>query len=125
MPKVNDIFSKLNGAKYLSTMDLRAIYHHIPLDKSSIPKTAFNSPFGKYEYVKVPFVLAQAPAYFQELMTGILKDFDFAIAYLDNIIIFSRTAEEHLSHLKKVFEKLWLAKLSMKLSKCHFSSKEI
>ena len=106
-------------------MDLGASYHHIPLDKSLIPKTTFNSPFGKYEYVKKPFRLAQAPAYFQELMTGILKDFDFTIAYLDDIIIFSRTAEEHLSHIKKVFEKLWSAKLSMKLSKCHFFSKEI
>ena len=106
MPKVGHIFSKLNGAKYFSTLDLRAGYHHIPLDKSSIPKTAFNSPFSKYEYIKVPFGLAQAPAYFQELMTGILKDFDFAIVYLDNIIIFRRTADEHLSHIKNVFEKL-------------------
>ena len=125
MPKVEDIFSKVNGTKYFSTLNLRAGYHHIPLDKSSIPKTAFDSPFRKYEYVKVPFRLAQAPTYFQELMTGILKDFDFAIAYLDDIIIFSRTAEEHLSHIRKVFEKLWSAKLSMKLSKCHFFSKEI
>ena len=85
----------------------------------------FNSPFGKYEYVKVPFGLAQAPACFQELMTGILKDFDFAIAYLDDIIIFSTTAEEHLSHIKQVFEKLCTAKLSIKFSKCHFFTKEI
>ena len=63
MPKVEDIFSKLNGAKYFSTLDLRAGYHI--LDKSLIPKTAFNSPFGKYEYIKVPFGLAQAPAYFR------------------------------------------------------------
>ena len=118
-------FSKLNGAKYFSTLDLRAGYHHIPLDKSSILKTAFNSPFGKYEYIKVPLGLAQAPAYFQELMIGILKDFDFAIAYLDDIIIFSKTAEEHLLHIRKVFEKLRSAKLSMKLSKFHFFSKEI
>ena len=60
----------------------------------------FNSPFGKYECVKVPFGLAQAPTYFQKLMTAILKDFDFAIAYLDDIIIFSTTVEEHLSHCK-------------------------
>ena len=97
--------------KYFSTLDLHAGYHHIPLDKSSIPKTTFNSPFGKYEYVKVPFGLVQAPAYFQELMTGILKDLNFAIAYLDDIIIFSRTAEEHLSHIKQVLEKLQAAKL--------------
>ena len=71
MPKVKDIFSKLNGAKYFSTPNLRAGYHHIALDKSLIHKTPFNSAFSKYEYVKVPFRLAQAHAYFQELMTGI------------------------------------------------------
>ena len=125
MPKVEDIFSKLNGANYFSTSDLWAGYHHIPLDKSSIPKTAFNWPFGKYEYVKVPFGLAQAPAFFQELMTGIIKEFNFAIAYLDDIIIFSTMAEEHLSHIKQVFENLCTAKLSVKFSKCHFFTKEI
>ena len=105
MPKVEDIFSKLNRVTYFTTLDLPAGYHHIPLDKPSIPKTAFNSPFGKFEYVKVPFGLAQAPAYFQELMTGILKDFPFAIAYLDNIIIFSNTPQEHLSHIHMVYKK--------------------
>ena len=120
MPKAEDIFSQLNGAKYFSTLDLRTGYHHISLDEESIPKTAFTSPYGNYEYVKVPFGLAQAPAYFQELMTGILKDFNFAIAYLDHIIIFSKTVEEHLDHIKQVFKKLRSAHLSMKLSKCHF-----
>ena len=125
MPKVEDTFSKLNGATYFTTLDLQAGYHHIPMDKPSIPKTAFNSPFRKFEYVKVPFGLAQAPAYFQELMTGILKDFPFAIAYLDNIIIFSKTPQEHLSHICMVFKKLESANLSMKKSKCSFFSKEI
>ena len=118
MPKVEDIFSKLNGATYFTTLDLRAGYHHIPLDKPSIPKTAFNSPFGKFEYVKVPFGLAQALAYFQELMTGILKDFPFVIAYPNDIIIFSRMPQKHLSHIQMVFEKLKLANLSIKKSKC-------
>ena len=94
MPKLEDIFSQLNGAKYFSTSDLRAGYHHIGLTADSIPKTAFTSPFGKYEYVKVPFRLAQAPAYFQELMTGVLKDLPFAMAYLDDIIIYSSTPED-------------------------------
>ena len=88
------------------TLDLRAGYHHIPLDKLSIPKTPFNSPFGKFEYVKVPFGLEQAPAYFQELMTGILMDLNFAKAYLDNIIRFSKTPKEHLLHIRMIFEKL-------------------
>ena len=125
MPKVEDIFSKLNGAAYFTTLDLHAGYHQMPLDKSPIPKTAFYSPFSKYEYVKVPFRLVQAPAYFQELMTGILKDFPFTIAYLDNIIIFSKTPEEHLSHMCMVFKKLNSANLSMKKSKCSFFLKEI
>ena len=67
----------------------------------------------------------QAPAYFQELMTSILKDFPFAIAYLDDIIIFSKTPQEHLSHICMVFEKLKSANLSMKKSKCSFFLKEI
>ena len=106
MPEVEDIFSKLNGATYFTTLDLHTVYHHIPLDKSYIPKTTFNSPFSRYEYVKVPFRLAQTPAYFQALMTGILKDFPFAIAYLDDIIIFSKTPKEHLLYICMVFEKL-------------------
>ena len=125
MPKVEDIFSQLNGAKYFSTLDLWAGYHYIPLDKSSIPKTAFTSLFGKYEYIKVPFGLSQALSYFQELMTGILKHFNFTIAYLDDIIIFNRTAEKHLKHIKQVLEKLRNAYLSLKLSKCYFFTKEI
>ena len=125
MPKVEDIFSQLSGAKYFSILDLRAGYHHIGLTTDLVPKTAFTSPFGKYEYVKVPFGLAQVPAYFQELMTGVLKDLPFAMAYLDDIIIYSSTPEEHLEHIKTVFEKLCHAKLSMKLSKCHFFTQEI
>ena len=125
MPQVEDIFSKLNRATYFTTLDHQAGYNHIPLDKPSIPKTAFNSPFGKYEYMKVPFGLAQAPAYFQELMTGILKDFNITIAYLDDTIIFSKTPQEHLSHIRMVFEKLKSANLSMKKGKCNFFSIEI
>ena len=125
MPQVEDIFSKLNGATYFTTLDLRAGYHHIPLDKPSILKMAFNSPFGKYKYFKVPLGFTHAPAYFQELMTGILKDFNLVIAYLDDIIIFSKTPQEHLLHIRKVFEKLRSAKLSMKMSKCNLFSKEI
>ena len=125
MPKVEDIFSQLYGAKYFSTLDLQVGYHQVPLDESSIVKTAFTSPFGKYKYIKVPFRLAKAPAYFQELITCVLKDIRFATAYLVDIIIFSRTTEEHLHHIRQVFKKLPTAHLSMKLSKWHFFTKEI
>ena len=95
MPRDEDIFSKPNGAKYFSTLNLNTGYHHIPLNEDSIPQTAFTSLFGKYEYLKVPFGLAQAPAYFQELMKKVLKVLTFTISYLDDIIIWSKTAEEN------------------------------
>ena len=125
MPKVEDIFSKLDIATYFTTLHLWAGYHHIPLHKHLIPKTTFNAPFRKNEYVKVTFSLAQVPAYFQELMTGILKDFNFTIAYLHDIIIFTKTPQEHPSHIRMVFEELKSANLCMKKSKCNFFSKEI
>ena len=64
MPKVEDIFSKLNGAMYFTTLDLQAGYHYTPLEKPSIPKKAFNSPFGKYKYIKVPFWISRSTSLF-------------------------------------------------------------
>ena len=99
MPRVEDFLAKLGKAKFSTTLDLRSGYHHIALDKESIKKTAFCTPFGKYEYLKVPFGLAQAPSYFQKLMNKVLDGLNFAFAYLDDIIIFSNTAEENLRHI--------------------------
>ena len=77
-------------------------------------------PFSKYEYLKVPFGLAQAPAYFQNLMNKVLAGLSFAISYLDDIIIFSETPEKHLKHIKVVLKRLQEANLKMKKSKCSF-----
>ena len=98
MPRVKDIFAKLGKATFYTTLDLRSWYHHIALDKDSIKKTAFVAPFCKFEYLKVPFGLAQAPAYFQNLMNKVLNGLNFTLAYLDDVIIFSETAEQHLKH---------------------------
>ena len=68
MARVEDTFSKLGKAKYYTILDLRSGYHHIAVDEKSIRKTAFVAPFGKFEYLKVPFGLAEAPAYFQNVM---------------------------------------------------------
>ena len=102
MPRVEDIFSKLNDAKYFLTLGLFTGYHHIPLNEDSIPETAFTSPFGKYEYIKVPFGLAQVLACSQKLMNKIFKDLPFTISYLDDIIIYSKIAEECLDHLHQL-----------------------
>ena len=103
LPKIDEMYAKLKGAKVFSTIDLRCRYHHIALGKSSRVKTAFVTPFGKYEFLMVPFGLAQAPAYFQLLMNKVLKGLKFAMTYMDDIIIFSENELQHLEHLETVF----------------------
>ena len=125
LPKIDEMYAKLKGAKVFSTIDLRSGYHHIALGKSSRAKTAFVMPFGKYEFLMVPFGLDQAPAYFQLLMNKVLKGLKFAMMYLDNIIIFSQDELQHLEHLEIVFSCLWEAGLKMKCSKCDFFKSEI
>ena len=125
LPKIDEMYAKLKGAKVLSTIDLRSGYHHIAFGKSSRAKTAFVTPFGKYKFLMVPFGLAQAPAYFQLLMNKVLHGLDFAMTYLDDIIIFSKNKLQHLEHRKTVFSCLREAGLKMKWPKCDFFKKEI
>ena len=103
LPKIDEMYAKLKGAKVFSTIDLRSGYHHIALGRDSRAKTAFVTPFGKYEFLMVPFGLAQAPAYFQLLMNKVLEGLSYAMTYLDDIIIFSKNEEDHLRHLEEVF----------------------
>ena len=104
LPNIDQLYAKLRGAKVYTTLDLRSGYYHIKLGKGSHAKTAFVTPFGKYEFNMVPFGLAQAPAYFQVLISKVLKGLhSFAMAYLDDIIIFSKDEEEHLEHLQDHF----------------------
>ena len=112
LPKINEMYAKLKGAKVFSTIDLRSGYYHLALGKDSRHKTAFVMPFGKYEFLIVPFGLAQAPTYFQLLMNQVLEGLNFAMTYLD-IIIFSNSEEEHLLHLEEVFH--WLRKAGLKM----------
>ena len=105
------MYAKLKGAKFFSTIDLRSGYYHIALGKDSRAKTAFVMPFGKYEFLQVPFGLAQAPAFFQHLMNKVLI---IGPLYLDDIIIFSNTEEEHLAHIEEIFRRLEAADLKMK-----------
>ena len=125
LPKIDEMYAKLKGAKVFSTIDLRSGYHHIALGKSSRAKTAFVTPFGKYEFLMVPFGLAQAPAYFQLLMNKVLKGLKFTMTYLDDIIIFSQDEAQHLEHLEIVFSRLQEAGLKMKHSQCDFFKSEI
>ena len=126
LPKIDEMYVKLKGAKVFSTIDLRSGYHYITLGKSSRAKTAFVTPLGKYEFLMVPFGLAQAPAYFQLLMNlNLLNGLKFAMTYLDDIIIFSENESQHLEHLETVFSHLREAGLKMKWPKCDFFKSKI
>ena len=104
------MYAKLKGANVFSTIDLRSGYYHIALGKNSRAKTAFVIPFG----LMVPIGLAQAPSYFQLLMNQILEGLNFTMTYLVDIIIFSKSEEEHLLHLEEVFH--WLSKAGLKMT---------
>ena len=106
MPRVEDLFAKLGKAKFYITLDPRSGYYHIALDKDAIKRTAFVAPFGKNGYLKIPFGLTQAPACSQNLMNTVLNGLNFTLAYLDDVIIFSETAEQHLTHIQIVLTRL-------------------
>ena len=126
LPKIDEMFSKLGGAKVFSTIDLRSGYYHIGLTHESRAKSAFVVPMGKWEFKHTPFGLSQAPAYFQLLIDKVLMGCSsFAMGYLDDIIIFSKSEEEHLQHLEEIFTRLCKFGLKMKREKCSFFKKHI
>ena len=124
--KIDKLYTKLKGYKVFSSLDLRSGYYHIGLTDSVKPKSAFVlSSLSKYQFNRVPFGLAQAPAYFHKLINDILKGCHFAMGYLDDIIIYSRSEKEHLEHLEEIFIRLKAAGLKLKLEKCCFFKKHI
>ena len=126
LPKIDELYAKLKGYKVFSSLDLRSGYYHIGLSDSAKPKSAFVlSSLGKYQFNRVPFRLAQAPAYFQKLMNDVLKGCNFAMGYLDDIIIYSRMEKEHLEHLEEIFGRLRAAGHKLKLENCSFFKKHI
>ena len=107
-------------------MDLRSGYYNIRLSEAAKPKSAFViASLGRYQFNRVPFGFAQAPAYFQKLINDILRGCNYAMGYLDNIIIYSRNQKEHLEHLEEIFRRLKAAGLKLKLEKCCFFKKHI
>ena len=126
LPKIDELYANLKGYKVFSSLDLRSGYYHIGLTDSAKPKSTFVlSSLGKYQFNRVPFGLTQAPAYFQKLINDVLKGCNFAMGYLDDIIICSRSEKEHLEHLKEIFTRLKAAGLKLKLEKCCFFKKHI
>ena len=126
LPKIDEMFAKLGGAKIFSTIDLRSAYYHIGLTRESQAKSAFVVPMGKWQFKRTPFGLSQAPAYFQLLIDQVLMGCgDFAMGYLDDIIVFSKSEEEHLQHLEEIFKRLKHFDLKMKRQKSSFFKKHL
>ena len=127
LPRIDDLFDKLQGATVFSSIDLTAAYNQIRITPEDVPKTAFRTPFGLYNWRVLCFGLSNAPATFQAVMNRVLAPFldRFVLVYLDDIIIFSNTPEEHLVHLKAVLTRLRAEKLYVKMSKCTFRRPEL
>ena len=121
MPRIDDLIDQLGKAPYLTTLDLTRGYWQVPVAADARHKTAFATPFGLYQFTVMPFGLQGAPAIFQRLMDRVLHGVgDFAAAYLDDIVIFSETWEDHLSHVHLVLGRLQASGLTAKPSKCQF-----
>lgn len=127
IPEITDILDKLGRACYFSTVDLVSGFHQIQLENRDFEKTAFSVNGGKYEFTRMPFGLKNAPATFQRVMDCILRECigKFCFVYMDDIIIFSPSLQQHKIDLTKVFEKLKDANLKIQLDKCAFFRKEV
>ena len=125
LPKIDEIYAQLKGSTIYSTFDMKSGYYHMVLSKESRPKTAFASSYGKWEFKRCPFGLAQAPAYFQRLVNEVLSGFTFAFGHLDDILVFSPDMISHLKHLRLLFERLRTADLKLKEVKCNFLKRHI
>ena len=123
LPQIQDIFDAMGGSTVFSTLDLKSGYWQIPMDKRDREKTAFTCHRGHFQFNRVPFGLTNAPAVFQRAMDGILSPVlgRSALVYIDDIVVFSRSTEEHLEHLREVFTLLRGAGLRLKSTKCEFS----
>ena len=127
IPRIDSILDQLQGAKIFSTIDLRQGYYQLRMEDEDVEKTAFRTPFGLYEFLVMPFGLTNAPASFQAAMNMVFEGYldDFVQVYLDDILVYSKTKEEHLVHLEKVFQRLREHKFYGKLSKCVFGMSEV
>jgi len=123
MPRIDDLIDKVGRAKYLTKIDLSRGYWQVPMDDSSVPISAFVTPHGQFQWRFMPFGLRNAPATFQRLVQQVLLGMErFTGAYLDDIIIFSTTWEEHLQHINRVLSAIRSAGLILKRSKCVFAT---
>jgi hypothetical protein len=125
LPRIDDLFDQLKGAKVFSKIDIRSRYHQVRIRDEDISKTSFRTRYGHYEFTVVPFGFSNAPVVFMCLMNGVFRNYldKFVIVFLDDILVYSKTEEEHEQHLRMVLQVLKEHQLYAKLSKCSFYQK--
>ena len=106
MSRIDDLFDQMKGITVFSKIDLRSGYHQLWIKEDGVPKTAFKTIFGHYEFTVLPFGLKNAPRVFMSLMNGVFREYldKFVQVFIDNILIYSRTMEEHDEHLHLVLQ---------------------
>nr|AAN16328.1 putative polyprotein [Oryza sativa Japonica Group]AAP52669.1 retrotransposon protein, putative, Ty3-gypsy subclass [Oryza sativa Japonica Group] len=127
LPRIDDLFDQLKGATVFSKIDLRSGYHQLRIKEEDIPKTAFTTRYGLFECIVMSFGLTNAPAFFMNLMNKVFMEYldKFVVVFIDDILIYSRTKEEHEEHLRLALEKLREHQLYAKFSKCEFWLSEV
>ena len=122
LPRIDDLFDQLQGAKVFSKIDLRSGYHQLRVHDEDVSKTAFRTRYEHFEFLVMPFGLTNAPAAFMDLMNRIFRPYldQFFIVFIDDILIYSRSEEEHAEYLRIVLQTLREHRLYAKLSKCQF-----
>jgi hypothetical protein len=127
LPRIEDLFDQMRGVKVFSKIDLRSGYRQLKIRMEDIPKTAFTSRYGLYEFTVMSFGLTNAPAYFMYLMNKVFMEYlnKFVVVFIDDILVFSRNEEEHEEHFRLVLQKLQEHQLYAKFSKCDFWLKEV
>jgi hypothetical protein len=122
LPRIDDLFDQLQGAKYLSKIDLRLGYHQLRIKEADVQKTAFVTRYGQYEFTVMPFGLTNTPAFFMNLMNKVfMEELDkFVVVFIDDILIYSKSREDHEHHLRIVLGRFRAHQLYAKLSKCEF-----
>jgi hypothetical protein len=127
LPVIDELLDELAGSQWFTSLDLRAGYHQIRMDENDIPKTAFQTHHGHFEYKVMPYGLTGAPATFQGVMNEVLAPSlrKFVLVFIDDILIYSKTLKEHVEHVRQVFQLLQTNQLRVKKSKCAFARKEL
>lgn len=125
LPRIDDLLDRLRGARVFSSLDLQSGYHQVRIADGDVPETAFRTHKGLFEFKVLSFGLTNAPAVFQREMNKVFGHLPFVLVYLDDLLVFSASEEEHVGHLQQVFALLRKSKLYAKMSKCFFFGQSV